>query len=89
MSDSVAYSDPEEILGAWIRSAPDAMSGHLIVNIDADVETTWLIAACGIRFDEGQAVFCESADLDGIGQTAYIRCVDCLAQQVNNLDPRD
>lgn len=67
MNTPVSHSDPAEILGVWIRPTPDAMSGHLIVNIDANDEATWLIAACGVRLDEARAVFCESADLDGLG----------------------
>ncbi|MCB9135134.1 MAG: hypothetical protein H6636_06895 [Anaerolineales bacterium] len=83
----VEYSDPEEILGEWIRPRAEAMSGHLVVRMDADIEATWLIAACSIRFDAAQAEFCESKSYEDLGKAAYIRCVDCLANQTHYQRP--
>lgn len=91
MTYPVSHSDPAEILGTWIRPAPDAMSGHLIVSLDADEHTTWLLAACHIRFDAEQAEFCEpdpAAPLSEMVGSAFLRCVDCLANQLHYQRPK-
>ncbi|NUM44826.1 MAG: hypothetical protein HUU38_08960 [Anaerolineales bacterium] len=84
----VEHSDPEEILGAWIRPNAEAMSGHLVVRMDANIEATWLITACGIRFAAAPAEFCESSEHEGLGKAAYLRCIDCLSNQAHYQRPK-
>lgn len=91
MSNPVSYSDPEEILGAWIKAHSDSMSGHLIVSLDANSEGMWLIAACHIRFNTDDAEFCEPDPENPLSEmvgSSFLRCVDCLAHQTNYQHPK-